>query len=94
MWEPVLCAFSISVVLLTLSAWINGRSIKRYMGELIKEELQFSRELIEKESKASRELMERLITKLSDQHESTKVLSEIARPAKRMFLPLFLSLFQ
>jgi len=69
MWGPILGGFTILGVFLTLSAWINGRSIKRYIGELIKEE-----------SKASRELMERLITKLSDQHESMiEILTEIAK---------------
>ncbi|MDI6703189.1 MAG: hypothetical protein QME40_00675 [bacterium] len=47
--------FTILGVFLTLSAWINGRSIKRYIGELIKSE-----------GKATRELM----AKLSDQHEA------------------------
>ncbi len=72
MWGPILGGFTILGAFLTLSAWINGRSIKRYIGELIKEE-----------SKSSRELIERLITKLSDQHESmTKILTEMARSAK------------
>ena len=72
MWGPILGGFTILGVFLTFSAWINGRSIKRYIGELIKEE-----------SKASRELTERLITKLSDQHESMiKILTEMARLAK------------
>ena len=69
MWGAILGGFTILGVFLTFSAWINGRSIKRYIGELIKEE-----------SRASRELMERLITKLSDQHESMiKILIEMAK---------------
>ncbi len=72
MWGPILGGFTILGVFLTLSAWINGRSIKRYIGELIKEE-----------SRASRELMERLVTKLSDQHESMiKILNEMAKSSK------------
>jgi hypothetical protein len=72
MWGPILGGFTILAVFLTLSAWINGRSIKRYIGELIKEE-----------SRASRELMERLITKLSDQHESMiKILDEMAKSSR------------
>jgi len=55
MWGPILGGFTILGAFLTLSAWINGRSIKRYIGKLIKEE-----------SKASREIL----AKLSDQHES------------------------
>ena len=83
MWGPILGGFTILGAFLTLSAWINGRSIKRYIGELIKEESKASRELIEQESKSSRELVERLITKLSDQHESMiKILTEMARSAK------------
>jgi len=83
MWGPILGGFTILGAFLTLSAWINGRSIRRYIGELIKEESNASRELMEKESKASRELTERLITKLSDQHENmTKILTEMARSAK------------
>ena len=83
MWGPILGGFTILGVFLTLSAWINGRSIKKYIGELIREESKASRELIEKESKASRELMDRLITKLSDQHESmTKILKEMTRAAR------------
>ena len=54
MWGPILGGFTILGVFLTLSAWINGRSIKR----LIQSELTITRELIEK-----------LITKLSEQHE-------------------------
>ena len=47
-----------------------------------KGESRASRELMEKESEASWDLVERLITKLSDQHESiTKILSEIAKSA-------------
>jgi hypothetical protein len=72
MWGPILAGFTILGAFLTFSAWINGRSITRYIGELIKEE-----------SKASRELIEVLITKLSDQHESmTKALAKIARSAR------------
>jgi len=59
MWGPILGGFTILGVFLTFSAWINGRSIKRYIGELIKEESKSSRELIEKESMSSRELIER-----------------------------------
>ena len=55
MWGPILGGFTILGAFLFLSAWINGRSIKRYIGELIKEE-----------SKASREIL----AKLSDQNES------------------------
>jgi len=72
MWGPILGGFTILGVFLTLSAWINGRSIKRYVGEYIKEE-----------SRTSRELMERLVTKLSDQHESMiKILSEMAKSSR------------
>jgi len=79
MWGPILGGFTILGAFLTLSAWINGRSIKRYIGELIKEESKASRELIEKESKASREIL----AKLSDQHDSMiKILTEMARSAK------------
>ena len=79
MWGPILGGFTILGAFLTLSAWINGRSIKRYIGELIKEESKASRELIEKESKASREI----VAKLSDQHDSMiKILTEMARSAK------------
>ena len=79
MWGPILGGFAILGAFLTLSAWINGRSIKKYIGELIKEESKASRELIEKESKASREIL----AKLSDQHESrTKILTEMARSGK------------
>lgn len=62
MWGPILGGFTILGAFLTLSAWINGRSIKRYIGELIRE----IKELIKEESKASREIL----AKLSDQHES------------------------
>ncbi len=80
MWGPILGGFTILGVFLTLSAWINGRSIKKYIGELMKEESKASRELIEKESKASRDLTDRVITKLSDQHESMiQILTEIVR---------------
>ena len=58
MWGPILGGFTILGVFLTFSAWINGRSIKRYIGELIKEE-----------SKASRELMERMEERFSLQQE-------------------------
>lgn len=64
MWGPILGGFTILGVFLTLSSWINGRSIKRYIGELIERELKATRELMESESKASRELL----AKLSDQH--------------------------
>jgi len=79
MWGPILGGFTILGAFLTLSAWINGRSIKRYIGELIKEESKASRELIEKESKASREIL----AKLSDQHDSMiKILTEMAKSSK------------
>ena len=79
MWGPILGGFTILGVFLTFSAWINGRSIKRYIGELIKEESKASRELIEKESKASREIL----VKLSDQHESMiKILNDMAKSSK------------
>jgi hypothetical protein len=39
MWGSILSGF-------TISAWINGRSIRRYIGELTKEESKASRELI------------------------------------------------
>jgi hypothetical protein len=68
MWGPILGGFTILGVFLTFSAWINGRSIKRYIGELIKEE-----------SKASREIL----VKLSDQHESMiKILNDMAKSSK------------
>jgi len=68
MWGPILGGFTILGVFLTFSAWINGRSIKKYIGELIKEE-----------SKASREIL----AKLSDQHESMiKILNDIAKSSK------------
>jgi len=38
MWGPILSGFTILGIFLTFSAWINGRSIKRYIGGLIKEE--------------------------------------------------------
>ena len=47
MWGPILSGFTILGVFLTLSAWINGRSIKKYIGELIKEESRASRELMD-----------------------------------------------
>jgi hypothetical protein len=48
--------------------------------ELIEKESKASRELIENESKASRDLTDRVITKLSDQHESMiQILTEIVR---------------
>lgn len=79
MWGPILGGFTILGAFLTLSAWINARSIKRYIGELIKEESKASRQLIEKESKASREIL----AKFSDQHESMiEILTEIARSPK------------
>ena len=68
MWGPILGGFTILGVFLTFSAWINGRSIKRYIGELIKEE-----------SKASREIL----AKISDQHESMiRILNEMAKSSK------------
>jgi len=68
MWGPILGGFTILGAFLTLSAWINGRSIKRYIGELIKEE-----------SKASREIL----AKISDQHESMiRILNEMAKSSK------------
>jgi hypothetical protein len=68
MWGPILGGFTILGVFLTFSAWINGRSIKRYIGELIREE-----------SRASREIL----AKLSDQHESMiKILNDMAKSNK------------
>jgi hypothetical protein len=46
MWGPILGGFTILGVFLTLSAWINGRSIKKYIGQLIIEEAKANRELM------------------------------------------------
>ncbi len=61
MWGPILSGFTILGVFLTLSAWINGRSIKRYIGELIKEESRASREIMTR--------MEELLSRISEQQE-------------------------
>ena len=37
MWGPILGGFTILGVFLTLTAWINGRSIKKYIGEKLEE---------------------------------------------------------
>lgn len=60
MWGPILGGFTILGVFLTLSAWINGRSIKKYIGQLIIEEAKANRELM-REIKATLE-------KLSEEH--------------------------
>jgi hypothetical protein len=64
--------FIILGVFLTLTAWINGGAIKKYIGELIERETGTTRELIEQEMSATRELIgriEKVLLKLSDQHE-------------------------
>jgi len=65
MWGPILGGFTILGVFLTFSAWINGRSIKRYIGELIKEESKASRELMER----MEERTEVLLSRISEQQE-------------------------
>ena len=65
MWGPILGGFTILGVFLTFSAWINGRSIKRYIGELIKEESKASRELMERMEEST----EVLLSRISEQQE-------------------------
>lgn len=72
MWGPILGGFTILGVFLTFSAWINGRSIKRYIGELIKEESKASRELMERMEESTEVLLSRISEqqeRLSQQHE-------------------------
>ena len=76
MWGPILAGFTILGAFLTLTAWINGRTIKKYIGELI-----------ERESKATRELLGKLsedLTKISEQtakisEQTTKIAEQTVR---------------
>ena len=43
MWGPILGGFTILGVFLTLTAWINGRTIKK----LIREEMELTRKLMD-----------------------------------------------
>lgn len=70
MWGPILAGFTILGAFLALAAWINGRAIRKYIGELTEKESGVTRELIAGESQATRELIEKLVLKLSEQHET------------------------
>jgi len=65
LWVATLGGFTILGVLLTLAAWLNGRSTKR----LIKSSDDATRELIKSENDATSELISRM-------DESTKLLLE------------------
>ena len=73
MWGPILGGFTILGAFLTLTAWINGRTIKRYIGEVI-----------ERESKATRELLGKLsedLTKISEQ--TAKIAEQTAKVSEQ-----------
>jgi len=72
MWGPILGGFTILGVFLTLSAWINGRSIKRYIGELIKEESKASRELMDEGLKRMDEGFKLIARLVTEENERTR----------------------
>lgn len=63
----ILGGFTILGVFLTVAAWVNGRSIKKHMGGLIKE----IGDLIKEESKLTREVL----VKMDERH--TELLGKI-----------------
>ena len=63
----IIGGFTILGAFLTVGAWVNGRSIKKYVGDLIKEESRLTREMIAK--------MDERFAKMDERH--TELLGKI-----------------
>ena len=66
MWGPILGGFAILSAFLTLTAWINGRIIKKYLGDLIKAESESTRKMISEVTEKISNLMAAETGKISD----------------------------
>ena len=68
MWGPILGGFTILGAFLTLTAWINGRSIKKYIGEKMDDGFKrmdegfklIARLIVEENERARKEILEAL----------------------------------
>ena len=78
MWQYVIGGATIFAVIVGLFSVYNGRAMREYIGELIKEtrvstekEINETKELIKEETRRSQELLEKqgeILEKLSEQH--------------------------
>jgi hypothetical protein len=75
MWAYIIGEATIFGAIVTLTAFINGRMTRRYIGKLIVEENKNTRELIKEENRLTRDMLKRL----SEQHETMIKILETTR---------------
>lgn len=62
----IICGFTILGVFLTLTAWINGRTIKKYLGELIAKEEALTRKMMDEGFRRMDERTEKIAEKIAE----------------------------